>query len=52
MATKKVTKPDDAENDSDLVTVEEAQAIFEERPDVANVATDQGILHRDGTLTT
>lgn len=32
------------------VSVEEARAIFAERPDVANVLTTEGTLHRDGTL--
>ena len=33
------------------VTVEEAQAIFAERSDVAAILTDVGTLHRDGQIT-
>lgn len=40
-----------AATDGEAVSVEEAQAIFAERHDVASVLTDKGVLHRDGSIT-
>lgn len=34
----------------DVVSVAVAKGIFESRPDVAAVVTDNGVMHRDGTF--
>lgn len=33
-----------------LPTIQEANQMFIDRSDLASVKTDQGLLHRDGTL--
>ena len=35
---------------SDIVTLDEGKQILADRPEVSSVQTDQGILHRDGSL--
>jgi predicted nuclease with RNAse H fold len=49
MSKKEITKKDD-----DVIevhpTIEEAKAMFKNRPDLSAVVTDKGVLYRDGML--
>lgn len=49
MATSKKAK-DEAPVEEVTPTIEEAKAMFEENPGLSAVLTDQGFLHRDGSL--
>ena len=50
MATSKKAK-DESTVEEVAPTVEEVKAMFEENPGLSAVLTDQGFLHRDGSLT-
>lgn len=49
-ATETAAKDGGAEPAAETVTVEEARAMFDERPDLASVLTDEGRLNRDGSF--